>query len=222
MKRLILAGLVLASLFFLGACDDGSSDGEDYNEATSLGEALSFSGSIEQVFDTVAQSVGSYTTGGDDDYHLVGDGDDGYNAWVTDTNTDGDVDIEYDATERKSYLYSSSVWTGISSSDPAMMTGIHILVYNGGGLTAGEDEIFYGDFSGIPAQWYDYFYVTIDTVLDGTYTDPDDGFTYTFDNVKLFSGWNRVIKQTSDGEAYSYTTGTISDGKWTYMDNPGS
>ncbi len=222
MKRLWLAGLVLGGLFCLGACDDGGGADDDVNEAVSLGDSLSFSGTIEQVFDTVAQSVGSYTTGDGDEYHLVCDGDDDRNPLATDTNTDGSIEIEYNLTEHNSYLYSASDWTGISSSDPAMMTGIHILVYNGGDLTAGEDEIFYGDFSGIPALWYDYFYVSIDTVLDGTYTDPDDGFSYTFDNIKLFAGWNRVIKETSDGEAYSYTTGAISGGKWTYMDNPGS
>ena len=223
MKKLWITGLVLACLFCFCACDDGggdSDDDEDVNEATGLGDTLDLSGTIEQVFDTVAQSTESYTTGGDDDYRMVSDNDDTRYALAEDTDRDGDIDIKYDLHEHNSFLFDPSDMTGITSSEETMMTGIHVLVYNGGTLTAGEDELFYGDFSGTPARWYDYFYVTIETVLEGTYTDPDSGYTYTFDNIRFFSGWNRVIKETSDGEAYTFTTGTIDNGKWTYMDNP--
>ena len=198
-----------------GGDDDGDGDNGNYNEATSLGTSLTLSsGQIQWQFDISDQSwtdLGGGTAT-DDDFQVT-DEDNGA-VYFTDDNTNAGmatVDINYTGTP--SNLLSSSGWTGISSSDSDIQ--IATVTINVTGATY-EEMAFCELVSGTPdvLQQYYYLYATGDVVLNGTYVDGGD--THAYNNIKFFEGWNQVIRETSDGSAFNYKTGTIASGQWTF------
>ena len=217
MKRLFIAGLVITSLFFLGACDDdgGSDDDNEVNDATSIGDSLTFSGTIDRTFTVAtfswATSADSYTN----DFILNDESDD--TVYATQDNTGGttDIDMTYSGTTHEAHLYSTSGLDGITTSDDSVqITTVQIEVDNT------WDEVAYCGPFDTELQWYYYLYATGEVILDGTYED--DGKYHDYDNIRFFEGWNQIIKATSDGINFDYTAGTFSDddGHWCYMDVP--
>ena len=206
---LVLA--VISCLVFCTSCDSGSgSSGSGGSEATLLGETLVFSGTVDQTFDTDTHTLNAgYTNSDDRDFILSDETDD--TVYFTDDNGDEALEINYTGTTHLAHLYNPAGGGITSSNSSAEITTAVIEVSDS------DDEIMYGDFSSVPASWYYYLYSSAETLLDGSYTD--EGKTYTFDNVKVFEGWNRLICSTSDGSTFSYSGGTISSGHWTYLDN---
>ncbi len=223
MKKIILftaiAGLIFAAFFI--ACDSSGGSGDDVNDAKSLGSSLVLSGTVDRTF------VTSGTPPWTEDYSLpVGgsnfrlydestDPPDGL--YETDTSIDENVNFNYTADANLfANLYSSSGWTGVSSSNPSANITTAVIDIDGT-----SDDIVYGNFESAPVEWYYYLYSTAETILNGTYVDTDDDpdTNHFFDNVRVFEGWNRMRKITSDRETFTYTGGDISEGHWTHMDN---
>jgi hypothetical protein len=190
------------------------------NDATSLGSSLLLSGTVDQVFVTSTHVLTTgYTNPGDpdpDEFRLY-DESEGSITYRTDSDGDENLDLDYDGTSPALTLYPSSGFTGITTSNPDAELATAVIDISGG-----EDGLVYGDFSDLPAnaEWYCYLYATEETILDGTFVDTsDDDTSYIYDNVRFFTGWNRVIQSTSDGSSFTYTAGDITDGHGTYMDN---
>ncbi len=218
MKKIILftaiAGLIFAAFFI--ACDSSGGSGDDVNDAKSLGSSLVLSGTVDRTFVTSGTppwTEGFTPPGGN--FRLYDESDTGV-IYQTE-NSDNLVNFNYDSiTPFAPAVYSSSGWTGVSSSNPSANITTAVI-----DIDSTSDDIVYGNFESAPVEWYYYLYSTAETILNGTYVDTDDDpdTNHFFDNVRVFEGWNRIRKITSDGETFTYTGGDISEGHWTHMDN---
>jgi hypothetical protein len=142
------------------------------------------------------------------------DESDGSIIYRTDSDGNEDVDFDYDGTNPVPSVYSSSGWTGLTTSNPEAELATAVIDIDGT-----SDDIVYGNLEGLPAEWAYYLHSTAETILDGTYVDTDDNTIHIYDNIRFFTGWNQIKIITSDGETFTYTAGDITDGHWTYMDN---
>jgi hypothetical protein len=214
--KLIIILTVVLSLFFFLSCEDSGSSG-DVNDATSLGSSLVLSGIVDKTFITSTKTLNDgYTNATSLDFRLYDESDN--TTYGIDDNTGGNVnvDFDYDGSSPVPSVYSSSGWTGITSSNPAANITSAVI-----DIDTTSDDIVYGNFETLPAEWYYYMYSTAETIMNGTYVDTDESpvENHIYDNIRIFEGWNRLRKITSDGETFTYTGGDISGGHWTYMDN---
>ena len=207
---------------FLSCDDSGGSDdaadttNDDVNDAASLGDSLTLSGTIDQIFVTSTKTLtAGYSNSSNADFRLYDESD---GSVIYDTDSDGNEDLafDYDGITPAPVVYSFSGWTGISSSN-ANAEGTTAVI----DIDGTSDDIVFGNFENLPAEWDYYMYSTAETILDGTYIDTDDDpdTNHIYDNIRVFEGWNRMRIMTSDGETYTYTSGDVTDGHWTYMDN---
>ena len=221
MKILKILVLITAGLLMVISCEE--SGGTDINDATSLGNTLPLTGTVDRVFDANPITVPwttSYTNGGSNDYVLTDESDD--TVYMADDNNGAlvDVNLNYTGSTHMTHLYSSAGWPGVNSSNSSVqMTSIVVEVWNAAGDTATDNDLFLGNFSTSPAKWYYYMYATGETILNGTYNDTGDSTFHKFDNVRVFQGWNRMVKSTTDGVTFTYSGGEITDAHWTYIDN---
>ena len=218
-NQLSVVIFLAVSLLVFTSCDD--SGGDTVDEATSLGETLVLSGEVTGVF---VPEPTSYTAGyvGTENFSLLdeSDTDVSYQDDANDTEDD-EVNVNYVTDVGELELYSSAIWPGISSSNTsAQLTSAIIGVRDVTPSYTGNDIIF-GNFKNFETassvEMYYYMYSTEETILDGTYVDTDSDHVYN--NLKLFPGWNRMIKSTTDGDVMTYKGGEIDDGEWTYVDN---
>ena len=221
MKKLLLFVLILGLGLLFIACDDGGSDDDDNetNDATSLGDSLDFSGSINRTFTVVSQEWETSSDTYTNDFVLNDESDDAVYATQDNSGGSSAISLTYDGTTHESHLYSSSGWTGVTSSDDSVLiTSVQIEV------EGTSDEISFCEYDADTPmiRWYYYLYATGEVIMDGTFvvTDETPNENHSFDNVRFFEGWNQVIKETTDGVNFDYVTGTLSDGNWCYMDNP--
>ena len=227
--NLVLA-IIITTVFILFTSCEESGSGDDISEATSLGDTLTFSGTVDR---TYIPDESSWTTGYSNDTNLdyvLTDESDDYAYFVDDNATVNvdDVNLSYSG-EPSGHLIS---YGGFSSNSSAEFTTIVIEVWDAGAsevadplsadYTSQDDDIMYGNFSSAPFEMYYYMYSTAETIVSGTHVDTDDDpdTTHVYENVKVFPGWNRMIKSTSDGETFTYTGGEITDPHFTYIDNP--
>ena len=224
MKKMKFSVLfIIAGLLLFSSCEDSGSSEDEVNEALSLGDSLIFTGNVDRVFaPPVIPWTTSYSNPGSNDYVLTDESDD--TDYQHDDNAGSlvDVNINYAGSPGSSHLYSSGAWPGITSTNPSVdITTIVVEVWTADSSSPTSDDIFLGDFSSSPAKWYYYMYATGQTVLSGTYVDTGDDpdTNHVFDNIKIFEGWNRMLKITTDGVTYTYTSGEISDPHWTFIDN---
>ena len=212
MKILKLLVLIIIISFVFASCEesgDGGSGGG--SAATSLGTTLTLSGTITHVFEPPAvPSTATYSHKSGTNYYLVDEETDV--EYDIDDTDDGNFVLTQGAIADPAALISFSD-IGLSSSN----TDAEVATVKVRKDSASGDEIAYGSFNSAPVEWYWYIYATADTTVDGQFTDGGD--TNIFDKVSIFTGWNRLIKSTSDGTTYNYYGGTISDGNWTHFND---
>lgn len=208
MKILKLMVLIIIISFLSISCEESGGGG---SEATSLGTTLNLSGEITHVFvPPTVPSTATYSHKSPTNYYLVDEETDV--EYDIDATDDGDFDLTQGAITDSDALISFSD-IGLSSSN----TDAEVATVKVRKDSATGDEIAYGSFNSAPVEWYWYIYATADTTVDGQFTDGGD--TNIFDKVSIFTGWNRLIKSTSDGTTYNYYGGTISDGHWTHFND---
>ncbi|MDX9801454.1 MAG: hypothetical protein RBT69_08980, partial [Spirochaetia bacterium] len=217
--------LLLAIIFLLGfglliSCDNSSGDDDSGSEATKLGNTLTLSGTVDRTFTppNIDDWAGSSFTNPLEATYTVFELQDGSDdtPYASDEDGNEELNISYSGTTHLDHLFSTAGGSGLTSSNPAAEITTAIIEVRAGAGDYNNDDIAFGNFSAWPAEWYIYWYSTAKTTLDGTRSD--SGETYSFDNVTIFEGWNRLIKSTSDGENFTYSGGTISGGHWTYID----
>ena len=205
--------IIIASFAFLFSCEDSGSGDDEGTEAISLGNTLTISSeTITHTF-TIATSTWAenFTHTDTDNYSLVsttGGGDDGAPV-DTDTSNDAVLDLTT-GIPADINMVTASDW-GFNSSE----SGILLYSVKVQDTSATEFTYYEGNFSGVPAQWYEYIYSSGKTTLSGTAIDGSE--SYTFDDVILSAGWNKIISKTSNGEDFTYKGGSISGVKWTQM-----
>ncbi len=206
--------IIIASFAFLFSCEDSGSGDDEGTEATSLGDILTLSGTVDRTFTPpTVPWVESYTNAGEADFRLNDESDN--TIYYTDDNAgaDVDVDINYTGSDHLAHLYSAGIWPGVSSSNSAAQITTVVL-----DIEETNNDVTFGNYSTIPVEWYYYMYSDAETTLSGTFVDTDDT-KHIFDNITIFEGWNRMIKRTSDGVNFLYTGGEISGAHWTCVDN---
>ncbi len=192
-------------------------------QAISLGNTLSLSGTITKTFnsppnttpptwengttsDDATTATAPYdidnTTGGTNDGAELDSDSDGNDA-------DDSFTFSYAGAPPSTDLVTAGDW-GFNSS----VSGAN--VYSAEIRDTNNEQVKEFEYTGTYALWYEYIYASENTVISGTAVD--GSLTYTFDNVSLSQGWNKVISKTSDGSTYTYTGGTISGAVWTFMD----
>lgn len=205
----IIAVLLVSILIFTG-CDSSPDDDVVVVNALAVGDTLTLTGTITHVFVPPPTDTwdATYANAAGSDYLLINENDD--STLATDANGVGETDLSLSyGTPDPGELYFPSVANLTSSNADAKIFTARIEVDNIDG-----DYITYGNYSD-PYVWYTYWYSTHDTTLNGVYTDPGDGSTYTISNVSISSGWNLMNTTTANGTDLTYLGGTISGPQWT-------
>ncbi len=220
--NLVLLILTVVLFVFFTSCDE--SGGSDVSEATSLGDTLTFSGTVNRTYvPGDAAWTTSYTNASSLDYILTDENDD--YAYIVDDNDGGNVEVSLSfGVPGSDHLIS---YGEFSSNSSAKFATIVIEVWSADSsdlphpdeatYCTTDDDIMYGNFSSAPMKMYYYMYSTEETEINGTYSD--SGETHVYENIKVFSGWNRMVKSTTDGVTFTYSGGEITDAHWTYIDN---